>query len=175
MANFLVLTLLGADRPGLVQELSRVVSAHEANWEASRMARLAGKFAGILRVSVDPERAEALAADLRGLASAGLTVIVDAGAEADGLEDQRAFELEVVGTDRPGIVREIAAALASRGISVVELATDCGPAPMAGGMLFRAKAALRCPAAVGERQLREALEALADELMVDVDLVAPTE
>ena len=59
----LVLTVIGADRPGIVEQLSDSVLAAGANWEESRMARLAGKFAGVLRVSVDAARADRLADD----------------------------------------------------------------------------------------------------------------
>ena len=65
MGTSLVVTVIGNDRPGIVERLSDVVLAAEANWEESRMARLAGKFAGVLRVSVDADRADRLAADLQ--------------------------------------------------------------------------------------------------------------
>ena len=76
--------------------------------------------------------------------------------------------LELLGQDRPGIVREVSHALASRGVNVEELDTACSSAPMSGETLFRARARLRLPADVPEEELRETLEKLADELMVDV-------
>ena len=86
MRTSLVLTIIGADRPGIVEQISDHVLAAGANWEESRMARLAGKFAGVLRVSVDAERANRLADDLRALASGDLTVVI--GREIVGRDDR---------------------------------------------------------------------------------------
>jgi glycine cleavage system regulatory protein len=83
----------------------------------------------------------------------------------------RAFHLEVVGNDREGIVRDVSRALAARGVNVEELDTSCESAPMTGGMLFHADAVLRVPEGQDIEQLRKALEALADDLMVDVQLL----
>ena len=52
MAVQLVLTVIAQDEPGIVETLSQTVSDHGANWLGSRMARLAGEFAGIVEVSV---------------------------------------------------------------------------------------------------------------------------
>ena len=60
----LVLTVIGDDRAGLVNALADVVTAHGGNWERSQLAELAGKFAGIVQVSVADERADELAAAL---------------------------------------------------------------------------------------------------------------
>ena len=77
MRTSLVLTVIGDDKPGIVEQLSDRILATGANWEESRMARLAGKFAGLLRVSVDADHADTLAAALRSLDAGGLTVVVE--------------------------------------------------------------------------------------------------
>ena len=78
MQTSLVLTVIGPDRPGIVEQLSDQVLAVGGNWEESRMTRLAGKFAGLLRVSVDVAHADRLAAGLRSLTAGNLTIVVDA-------------------------------------------------------------------------------------------------
>jgi glycine cleavage system regulatory protein len=78
MPTSLVLTVLGEDRPGLVEALSHIIAAHEGNWLESRMAHLAGQFAGILRASVPEGNATALLTALQGLAEHGLQVVVRA-------------------------------------------------------------------------------------------------
>ena len=83
MRTSLVLTVIGTDRPGIVEQLSDRVLAADANWEESRMARLAGKFAGVLRVSVDADRADRLAADLQAVASGDLTVVIERSGEIE--------------------------------------------------------------------------------------------
>jgi glycine cleavage system regulatory protein len=168
MATF-TLTCIGDDRPGLVSALAATIKAHEASWERSQMARLAGKFAGILLVEVDEEQAEALVADLTVLQDIGLQVTfvqTDAPVEHDSLR----LSLELLGADHPGIVAEISASLAERGIGIEELTTDVREAPMAGGMLFEARAVLEAPPATSTEALRSVLESLADELMVEIRL-----
>ena len=170
MSVSLVLTVIGPDRPGLVEALSESVASHGGNWLESRMARLAGQFAGILRVSVSEERAEALAGALRNLAPEGLQVTVARSDAKDELSDTRELQLEILGSDRPGIIRDISQALAGRGVNVDELRTGVESAPMSGELLFRASARLRISRDLDVDELRAALEALAHDLMVDVVL-----
>jgi glycine cleavage system regulatory protein len=168
MATF-TLTCIGDDRPGLVSALSAPISAHGGSWERSQMARLAGKFAGILLVEVPDARAEALTSELTALSDVGLLVTVERADEPVGHEAQR-LDLELLGADHPGIVAEISAALAGRGIGIEELTTGLRAAPMAGGLLFEARAVLEVPPGVSTEELRATLEALGDELMVDISL-----
>ena len=167
MRTSLVLTVIGDDKPGIVEQISDRVAAASANWEESSMARLAGKFAGVLRVSVPADRADALAAGLRTLSTSGLTVVVEGSLAPEPPPSQR-LHLSVVGNDRPGIVRDIARTLASHQVNIELLDTDVTGAPMSGEPLFHAEATLRVPAGVTVNQLRAVIEALAGELMVDV-------
>ena len=169
MDTSLVVTVIGNDRPGIVERLSDVVLAAGANWEESRMARLSGKFAGILRISVAAANVDALASGLRGLTSDGLTVVVESSGEAPAAAF-RTLWLELVGNDHPGIIRDISKVLAQHQVNIEELETSVSGAPMTGEQLFRARARLRLPAAVTADWLRGRLEALAGELMVDVAL-----
>lgn len=172
MRSQLVLTLIGRDRPGLVEALSTEVARHGGNWEESRMAQLAGKFAGILRIAIDESRAPALAQALSALDREGLRVVVER-AEAEATADTgRRAHLSLVGNDREGIVRDLSRALAAREVNVEELETSCEAAPMAGGSLFRATAVLHVPHVLGIDALRAALESLADDLMVEISLDA---
>jgi glycine cleavage system regulatory protein len=165
----LVLTILGDDRPGLVSAVSAPISAHGASWERSEMSRLAGKFAGIVVLSVPAERLDALVAELDALQSQGLQVIAERTDEPAPHVFQR-LQLDLLGADRPGIVSEISAALANALVSIEELSTDVRDAPMAGGTLFEARAVLSAPPGADIDGLRRVLEALADELMVDLRL-----
>ena len=169
MATSLVVTVIGNDRPGIVDRVSEVVLAADANWEESRMARLAGKFSGILRISVPAANAEVLTSGLVGLSRDGLTVVVESSGDAPA-EPFRTVRLELVGHDHPGIIRDIAKVLAQHQVNIEELETGVSGAPMTGEQLFRARAQLRLPASVTTDWLRGRLEALAGELMVDVAL-----
>jgi len=169
----LVLTLIGPDRPGLVEALSEVVANHQGSWLESRMARLAGQFAGILRVAVPEDHVDALTRALSALGPEGLQVNVTRSQPDSPTSEVRELQLEILGSDRPGIVHEISEALADRGINVDELRTEIMSAPMSGELLFLANAELTVPADLNLELLRKDLEALAHELMVDIDLDGP--
>ena len=165
----LVVTVIGKDRPGLVELVSAVVEEHGGDWVESRMSRLAGEFAGILRVSVPAAQADTLSKALEGLRSEGLRVVVERGVE-ETVQEGHMIVLELIGSDRPGIVHKISEALAARGVNVEELNTECDGAPWSGDTLFKAMARLRAPRALDLDQLRESLEAIAGDLMVDISI-----
>lgn len=170
MRDTLVLTIIGADRTGLVESLAQQIAAVGGNWEESRMARLAGQFAGILLVTVDGHRTSELIANLRGLEAAGLQVAVRPTAAPVEAAPPRHIELEVTGQDRPGIVRDVSRVLAERGVNVEELESEVASAPMSGERMFSARARLLVPPTLELSDLRSRLEALAAELMVDLRL-----
>lgn len=165
----LVVTVIGKDRPGLVESVSAVVEDHGGSWVESRMSRLAGEFAGILRVSVPAAQADGLASALEALKAGGLRVVVERGFEESD-EEGHVIVLELIGSDRPGIVHKISEALAARGVNVDELNTECDGAPWSGDTLFKAMARLRAPQSLDLDQLRESLEAIAGDLMVDITI-----
>jgi glycine cleavage system regulatory protein len=168
MATF-TLTCIGDDRPGLVSDLSAHLHAHGASWNRSQMARLAGKFAGILLLDVPDARADELVGDVAGLEAVGLQVTL-ARTDAPSGEPALLVDLALLGDDRPGIVAEISAALARERVSIRDLATDVREAPMAGGHLFEVRALLEAPQGTRVDDLRATLEAIADELMVEITL-----
>ena len=169
MSRALVLTVIGADRPGLVEAISQVISDHDANWEASHMARIGGRFAGILQVAVDEGRAAALTASLEKLGPRGLRVTVEDDIDA-AIPQGQAFWIELVGSDQPNIVRDISHALASREVTVLELSSELSDAPVAGGLLFKLQASIHCPESLSREALRDSLEDLANSLVVDIQI-----
>lgn len=169
----LVLTVIGDDRSGLVSALAGVIAEHGGSWERSQMARLAGKFAGIVLVAVPDDRADALTRALAPLGADGLlSVTAERSHDADEPTGVTRLSLDLVGADRPGIVHDITRALAAHHVSIEELHTDTRPAPMSGDMLFEARATMVAPATVAVDELRAVLEELANELMVDIALSA---
>ena len=166
----LVVTILGPDRPGLVDSIAQTVAQHDGNWVESRMAHLAGQFAGILRVEIAASQAEALAAALGALSAGGLQSTVQVDTAEPAVTEETSVGLSLVGQDRPGIVREISRVLATQGVNVEELQTECTRAANTGQSLFQVQAQLRLPAGVSSETLRAALEAVAADLMVDLRL-----
>ena len=167
----LVLTVIGDDRAGLVNALADAVSAHGGNWERSQLAELAGKFAGIVLVSVPDERADELSAALRPLAGL-LEVSVHPGASTDAAPADTQVQVDLIGNDHPGIVRDVSGVLARHGVSIDRLLTETREAPMAGGLLFEAHLTAGVPVGQDLGALQADLERLATELVVDITVAA---
>jgi glycine cleavage system regulatory protein len=164
------MTIVGPDRPGLVDSVASLVTAHGGNWLESRMSRLGGQFAGILRVEL-PEGAEAAFSQAaEGLRAADLAVLLVADLPAPQSAQGRGWVIQLVGQDRPGIVRQISRALASRQVNVEDLHTECVSAPMSGEPLFKARALVHVPASCNVADLRQELEKIASDLIVDLAL-----
>jgi len=170
MITSLVVTVIGPDRPGIVSLLSAKAQGFGANWAGSRMASLAGQFAGMVHFEVPREHADALVAALQGLESAELKIHIERSDAAPVPAGRRVVKLELVGHDRPGIVRDLSSALAQRGVSIEELHTEIVSGAMTAEHLFKVKAVLLVPKAVTNDDVRHALEALANEMMVDLAL-----
>ena len=162
----LVMTIIGPDRTGLVESVARVVADHGGNWLESRMCRLGGEFAGILRVELPAEKKQPLLEALQKIP--GLTVVFRPDATAPVVIAGRPVKLEVVGHDRPGIVREITRALAHANVNVEEFSSELASAPMSGEILFKAAARLQLPEGCDLAALKMELEKIAADLLVDV-------
>ena len=168
MTHHLVLTVIGDDRPGLVGELSAVISAHQGSWLESSMAQLAGKFAGIVEVSVAAERAEALQEALSKVS--GLRITVETAKARKSAPTGRRLKLALVGHDRIGIVREVSQVLAHHAVNVESLETHTSSAPMSAAVLFHAVAELTAAPDLDVSALTGELERISNDLMVDITL-----
>lgn len=163
----LIVTILGHDRPGIVQQLAGLVADAGANWEESNLVRLAGRFAGVVAVSAPSEEsAAAVEASLQRVGG-GLQVVVDRGESDLASPSGASIHLSITGTDRAGIVRDVTRVLVQRGVNIVAFSTDTVEAPMAGGHLFRARIEGRL-SREGLDALRSGLESLQDDLQVDL-------
>jgi glycine cleavage system regulatory protein len=169
MQHSLVMTVIGNDRPGLVDSVASIVAEHGGNWLASRMSRLGGQFAGIVQVDVPAENAQSLTDALKALHARGLTVVVHSDQPQPAAARQTNI-LEIVGQDRPGIVRQISHTLAEFAVNVEELHTECSSAAMSGETLFKARAVLHIPASCNISELRQKLERIAADLIVEISL-----
>jgi glycine cleavage system regulatory protein/folate-dependent phosphoribosylglycinamide formyltransferase PurN len=166
----LAVTVVGPDRPGIVKLLAERAKGFGANWAASRMANLAGQFAGIVHLDVPVENADALANALSALESTGLRVVI---ARSDALAapaGRRAIKLELAGPDRPGIVRDLSTSLAERGVSIEDLHTEVVDGPGAAERVFKVRALLFVPNALSNEELQRGLDVLASEMRMDLAL-----
>jgi glycine cleavage system regulatory protein len=166
------MTIISPDRTGLVEAIARTVAAHDGNWLESRMCRLGGEFAGILRIEIPAAKKSALLDALQKLQANGLQSLVRADQSATAVAGGKQTKLEIVGSDRPGIVREITAALARAGVNVEEFSSEVVSAPMSGETLFKATARLQLPERCDLAALKMDLEKIAADLLVDVSFAA---
>ncbi|TGD75233.1 ACT domain-containing protein [Mangrovimicrobium sediminis] len=170
MHSTFIITFIGDDRPGLVEQLSAAIESSGGNWHESRLSQLGGKFAGLVLVSLPEAQAATLEQTLKDLGESGLSVRVTATGETPPSVGGRAITLNVLGPDRPGIVHEIASALARREINVVEMESQVDSAAMSGEMLFRATIDAQVPADSDLAELQENLEAIANQMTLEIDL-----
>lgn len=167
----LILTVAGADRPGLVSAVADIVDAHGGNWENSRLAELAGTFAGVIQISLSQDRVEELRRALHELDGL-LAVTVSTGADQDDPEgEERRASVTVLGDDRPGIVREVAGVLSAHALSIESMTTETRDAAMAGGRLFESAVTATVPASVDLDALQADIEKLTHDLQVDITLL----
>jgi len=166
----LIVTAIGTDRPGIVSLLSERAQGFGANWAGSRMANLAGQFAGMVHFEVPAANAEPLAQALRALETSGLRVVIAKSETPPAPEGRRMVKLELTGLDRPGIVRDLSRSLAEQGVSIDDLHTEIVSDGASAEHLFKVKALLVVPESLPNDSLRAALGTLANQMMVDIAL-----
>jgi glycine cleavage system regulatory protein len=167
-----ILSAVGSDRPGLTQSLAEAILAAGGNWLESHLGRLGGKYVGAILVELPEDRLLSLQRAIDAVDAAGLHVsLVPAGEEPSA--PSHALSIEVVGQDRPGIVREVTAVLSSLGVNIEDLVTSTENSAWSGERLFRAAARLRSPEGTSFEQVQSALEAISGEIMVDLTISRP--
>lgn len=175
MQTSYIVTFIGDDRPGLVEQLSRVIEKNGGNWHESRLSQLGGKFAGLILVSLPADGGPTLEAELHELASSGISVRVTptttvAGRQSAPPAPGRDITLTVIGPDRRGIVREISHALAQRQINVLEMDSEVRSAPMSAEAIFSARIEARTPESTNIDDLWDTLDEIANNMTLEIDL-----
>ncbi|HJL65763.1 MAG: ACT domain-containing protein [Arenicellales bacterium] len=166
----IVFTFVGKDRPGLVEKVSKVVSDNNGNWLESRLVKLGGRFAGIVEVDVSSVGQQALLDDLSRLESEEILVVAASNTWSEPEEKSYQCTLSLLGNDRPGIVQEIAAAMADRKINILSLESDVTSAPMVGSLMFTASAVIEIPKTIDVHLLEERLEEIGSQFHLDIKL-----
>lgn len=168
MQTTLIMTVLGPDRPGIVESLSSLVAEAGGNWLESSMSHLAGQFAGIVQCSIPAEGVDGFRAQLDALKAEGLDCIVHA-AGSESTELGTCFSLEVVGHDQPGIVKAVSDVIAQAGGNVEKFKSQVESAPMTGDPMFKAEIRVCFPSEDDVQGLDSRLAGIGEELMLDVN------
>ncbi len=166
----LVLTAIGDERTGLVAALSDAIASHGGSWLESQMAVLAGKFAGIVLVEIPEGHRPALADSLSLLEGFDVSINEIGPMTEDEEPAGGILVIRLIGQDRPGIVRDVSAALCAWGVTIEELVTSTREAPMGDGQLFEADAVVTLPEETSADDVIAVLEGLAGDLVVDIDV-----
>lgn len=173
MAHTLILTVCAADRPGIMSRISSIIQDGGGNWLESRMARLGGQFAGIVRVSCENEpSADALQKVFEGILSEGIQVDCHVEGQIQEIPFSRCLQVDIHGNDRPGIVSQLTRAISQAGANVEELNTSIESAAMAGHSIFHVSGRICLPEKTSNDEILEIIENLSDDLNVEVTSVS---
>ncbi len=171
--EYLVLTAVGTDRPGIVAEITELVAEKGANVADSRMALLGGEFALMMLLAGEADTLSGLRNALGQTAERlGLQVIFKetgspATHRAGGV---RSYRIDVHALDHPGIVHAVTARLRALGGNIVSLETSAYQASVTGTPLFCMELQADFPGEVGAARLREALDEVGETANADVDV-----
>jgi glycine cleavage system regulatory protein len=168
--NSYIITFIGDDRPGLVEQLSGVIEQNGGNWHESQLSQLGGKFAGLVLISLQEGGAQQLETALKALTASGISVRVTPTGSGASTPSARNITLTLIGPDRLGIVREVSRALASHQVNVIEMHSQVSSAPMSAEMLFEARIEAEIPVSLVLDDLSDMLEEIADQMTLDISL-----
>lgn len=161
-----VLTVTGSDRPGLTSALADAVLAAGGNWQEGHLSRLGGLYVGSVLVEIEPDQLSLLKERVREIDAKGLAVAVHTAGEEPATEG-RMLLFELVGQDRPGIIRQVSSVLARLGANIESLSSGEERGAWGGERLFRAEILVTLPDAVSPEEAQSALEEISSEIMVD--------
>ncbi|BCO17928.1 glycine cleavage system protein R [Alteromonas sp. McT4-15] len=161
----LVISIMGKDKPGLVDSLAKCVYKHQGNWQGSSFAHMAGMFTGFVEVHVSEDEKQNLIDALDSIKDLSVQSVAVA---TSGETNSTKLTVDVMGNDKTGIVQELTSVLNQFNLNIVTFSSHCESAPNWGSLIFKAKAEIAVPADFDDDALQDALEALANDLVVDI-------
>lgn len=165
----LILSVIGSDRPGLTQALSRSVLSAGGNWLESHLSQLGGLYVGSVLIELDADKVEALRDAVSAVDAQGLEVRIAPTIESPAA-DGEVVRFSLVGGDRPGIVHQVTGVLSAINANIEAFDTRLSVEPHSGAPLFHMDARLRLPPSLKTEAVQAALEEISGEIMVDVSL-----
>ncbi|MCW9046767.1 MAG: glycine cleavage system protein R [Gammaproteobacteria bacterium] len=173
MNQSLVITAIGADRPGIVNELTEVLLNIGLNIEDSRMSVLGGEFAVMLLVTGNHSSIDAINQQKDSLStSLNLNVLIKPTTSRNVNDRFGRYKITVEGMDNPGIVHKLARYLSQHSINIVNMQTDSGHAPHTGTPMFTVNMLVDIPVELIIEQVENDFAAVCDELSMDVEFKA---
>ena len=171
MTTKLVISALGADRPGIVDEISNIIYNHSLNIEDSRMTVLGGEFAILLLVSGEQSSIDAIQTQVNDIGQAlQMRLMIKVTSDATPVENAIPYAVEVTALDHPGIVNNISSFFSQRGINIVNLHTESYSAPHTGTPMFALHMTIGISADTNIAKLRDAFMQACEELNLDAEM-----
>jgi glycine cleavage system transcriptional repressor len=168
MSEYLVISAIGQDKPGIVNELSAVILNNQCNIDDSRMTVLGGEFALILLVSGNWNAISKLEELLPALAlQSGMTIIAKRTEPRNIKNDRIPYLVEVISIDHPGIVSAIAEFFSTRNINIEDMNTSNYAAAHTGTKMFSVNMTISIPSSLHLGDLREQFTEFCDSLNLD--------
>lgn len=161
----IVISVLGKDKPGIVDALAKRIYQHGGNWQGSSFAHMAGMFTGFVEVHLPVNEHEKLVKALDDLPDLNVRSVSVADTSAS-YSDKRV--IEVMGHDKTGIVQELTNALNEFNLNILSFDSSCQSAPNWGSLMFKARVVIAVPETFEDTSLTEALENLSNDLVVDI-------
>lgn len=172
MRKYCIVTLVGRDEVGIVDQVTKFVLDQKGNVEESRMAHLGGEFAMLMLVSLDDEKLDELYSAIQSFKDQGYEVFIRETAEktSDRFKGWLPFKIVVSGADHEGIVHSIAHDLAKKQINIESMDTNTTAAPMSGTLLFTMSAIIVVPPHLDYHEWRESLYKTADQANMNIEV-----
>jgi len=171
MSQLIVISAIGTDRTGVVQDLTKVVLNCGGNIEESRMTTLGSEFAMLLLVSGNWHTLSRLEQGLEKLSEKDdLSISIKQTHEKPPSADRMPYAVDIVALDQQGIVFNLANFFASRDIEIADVATRSYPAAHTGAQMFSVQMAINVPSSIHVAQLREEFLDVCDRLNLDAIL-----
>ena len=170
MTQSLVISAIGADRPGIVNELTEVLLKSGVNIEDSRMSVLGGEFAVMLLVTGNAASIDSINQQKDSLSSSlNLSLLIKPTTTSNENNNHTRYKITVEGMDNPGIVHKLARYLSQRSINIVNMQTDCAHAAHTGTPMFTVSLLVDIPNEQVIKQVENDFSALCDELNMDAE------
>lgn len=175
MKEHLIISAIGTDRPGLVNELSKIILQANGNIDESRMTVLAGEFAIILQVSGNHDDLVNLEKSLSvHMPEVGLQHLSKMSHIAPSGKPLQPYHIQVLSIDHPGIVNQLADFFSSREINIQNLQTDRYSAPHTGTRMFSVDMIIAVSEQVMVAELKDEFLNFCDGLNLDAEIDALT-
>ncbi|MCP3849924.1 MAG: glycine cleavage system protein R [Gammaproteobacteria bacterium] len=173
-SNQLVISAIGSDRPGIVNELSQLIVNNNGNIDDSRMTVLGGEFAIILLISAPNDELKTIEEILKDNSDSLKLSIITKQTANDSLTDKKIpYIVEVLAMDNPGIVYKLTDFFSSREINIQSLQTDRYPAPHTGTQMFAIEMVITVPQTIIINDLRDDFLDLCEDMNLDASIEAP--